>query len=192
MSPRRKGQVRFGYKKLSPAYRKRLERNGITQRAWENGADLRKARGKAGEGKIKISKTRQAQIDRAVRAQATPSEIRELEAIITRPTWIPKGVPVRTEVAAALSQLPNPRTWKHTYITPAEDGKPWTMTIYRKRAKYPVVIEIPGGGGAEGEAPREVIDVLKAINIEYQAEKEIDFDSVFWSVMDTDMKAPKK
>jgi hypothetical protein len=70
------------------------------------------------------------------------------------------------------------------------------MTVYTKRGLYPNTIKIPGGGGAEGEAPREVIEAMKAIS----AKLEIDYaDKVkpsskdeFWSVMDTDAKTPKK
>jgi hypothetical protein len=37
-----------------------------------------------------------------------------------------------------------------------------------------------------------VIDILKTLNIQYNAEEEINYDDIFWTVMDTDMKAPKK
>lgn len=188
---RRKGQVRFGYKKLSPAYQKRLARQGITQRQWEDGADLRKARGHADDGLKKISASQRKAIDQAVRAQSTPEELAKLERSLIRPKWIPKDV--RTEVAAALGQLPDPKTWRHAYLTPREDGQPWTLTVYRKRAKYPIVIEIPGGGGAEGEAPREVIDTLKSTKINYDNDRrDLSAENVFWSVMDTDRPAPKK
>ena len=185
-------RARKGWDQLSPAYRKRLEKSGINKKTYKAGADLRAARGKKNEGVQKTAKSQTALTRKAVRAQATPAEIRELERMITRPSWLPKGFPIRTEVAAVMATLPNPRTWKHTYLTPANNGQPWTLTIYRTRAKYPIVVEIPGGGGAEGEAPREVIDILKTLNIQYNAEEEINYEDVFWTVMDTDMKAPKK
>jgi len=185
-------RARKGWDQLSPAYRDRLKRSGITKKSYTAGVDLRAARGKKTEGLKVTAKTQKALTQKAVRAEATPQEIRQLESMIIRPNWLPKGLSVRTEVAAVMATLPNPKTWKHTYLTPAKGNAPWTLTIYRKRAKYPIVVEIPGGGGAEGEAPREVIDILKSLNIQYNAEEEINYEDIFWSVMDTDMKAPKK
>jgi hypothetical protein len=190
--PRRKEQVRFGWKKLTPAYRKRLERKGITQRTWEDGADLRAARGKPAAGLKTGTKSQRTLTQKAVRADATPAELRALEGIITRPRWIPADLQPRTEVAAVLATLPDPKTWKHVYITPAPDGQPWTLTIYRKRSKYPLIVEIPGGGGAEGEAPREVIDVMERLVKDYKSPDKISTDEIFYSVMGTDVKAPRK
>jgi hypothetical protein len=189
---RRKGQVRFGYKKLSPAYRKRLASKGISQREWEMGSPLQAARGHAREGLPKISKSQQQQIDRAVRADLTPQELKQLDRVIIRPKWIPKNMEIRTEVIAALSGLPDPKTWKHAYLTPHEPPEPWTLTIYRKRSKIPIVIEIPGGGGGEGEAPREVIDILQRVNLDYSDKALPNSPDPFWTVMDTDRRAPKK
>jgi hypothetical protein len=188
---RRKGQVRFGYKKLSLEYRKRLERNGVSQKEWEDGADLRKARGHARDGLKPLSEKEKKAIEKAVRSDLTPQELKELEKTIKIPSWIPKGT--RIEVAAALSQLPDPKTWRHAYFTPKDDGEPWTLTVYKKRSKYPLIIEIPGGGGSEGEAPREAIEAVKATKIEYDSErKDLSPENIFWSVMDTDRPAPKK
>lgn len=188
---RRKGQVRFGWQKLSPAYQKRLERNGITRRMWEDGADLRAARGHKNDGLVKVSKQQKELTQRGVRADLTPSELQQLEKLLVRPKWI--GKEVRTEVAAALAQLPDPKTWKHTYITPREDGEPWTMTVYKKRSKYPITIEIPGGGGAQGEAPREVLDKISRLKIDYETDAiGTPDEEIFWTVMDTDRPAPKK
>ena len=180
---------------LTPAYKKRLERSGLNKSKYESGADLRAARGHAPRGSQILDKEQKALLDRAIRAEATPQEINRLEKILLRPSWLPNSVKVRPEVLGALSKLPNPKNWKHVYIVPAESG-PWTMTVYTKRGLYPNTIEIPGGGGAKGEAPREVIEAMKAIS----AKLEIDYaDKVnpsskdeFWSVMDTDAKTPKK
>ena len=180
---------------LTPAYKKRLERSGLNKSKYESGADLRAARGHAPRGSQILDKEQKALLDRAIRAEATPQEINRLEKILLRPSWLPNSVKVRPEVLGALSKLPNPKNWKHVYIVPAESG-PWTMTVYTKRGLYPNTIEIPGGGGAQGEAPREVIDAIKAISkkleIDYTDQVNPSSKDEFWSVMDTDAKTPKK
>lgn len=175
---------RSGWSKLSPEYRKRLERSGVNRKTWESGADLRTARGHKEANGLKPVTNRQKELtQRAVNTDLTPRELKELERVITRPAWIPKDV--RTEVAAALAQLPDPKTWKDVQITPRDDGKAWTMVVFRKRGKYPLVIEIPGGGGAVGEAPREVIDLLTDL----KDESGFDF---FFDVTGTDTLTPKR
>ena len=180
---------------LTPSYKKRLERSGLTKSKYESGADLRAARGHALRGSQTLDKEQKALLDRAIRADATPQEINRLEKVLLRPSWLPNSVKVRPEVLGALSKLPNPKNWKHVYIVPAESG-PWTMTVYTKRGLYPNTIEIPGGGGAQGEAPREVIDAIKEISevleIEYQDKAKPSSSDEFWNVMETDAKTPKK
>ena len=180
---------------LTPDYRKRLERNGLTKSKYESGADLRAARGHAIRGSQKLDREQASLLNRAIRAEATPQEINRLEKILLRPSWLPNSVKVRPEVLGALSKLPNPKNWKHVYIVPAASGV-WTMTVYTKRGLYPNTIEIPGGGGAEGEAPREVIDAVKAISkkleIDYTDHAKPSSADEFWSVMETDAKTPKR
>ncbi len=180
---------------LTPAYKKRLERSGLTKSKYESGADLRAARGHAPRGSQTLDREQKALLNRAIRAEATPQEINRLEKILLRPAWLPKSVEVRPEVLGALSKLPNPKNWKHVYIVPSERG-PWTMTVYTKRGLYPNTIEIPGGGGAEGEAPREVIDAVRAVSlklsIDYADHVKPSSPDEFWSVMDTDAKTPKR
>ena len=176
---------RSGWSNLTPAYRKRLERSGVTRKVWESGADLRKARGHAKDsGTVPITNKQKELTFKAVNADLTPRQLKELERIITRPKWI--GTEVRTEVAAALAQLPDPKTWKGVEIIPRNDGKAWTMRVLKKRSKYPIEIEIPGGGGAVGEAPREVIDLITDLRDEGKG-----FD-LFLDVMDTDRTTPKR
>jgi len=176
---------RSGWSNLSPDYRKRLERSGVSRINWESGADLRKARGHATDTGLKTVTKRQEELTkRAVNTDLTPRELKELERTITRPKWI--GNEPRTEVAAALAQLPDPKTWRNVEIVPRDDGKAWTMRVFRKRGKYPIEIEIPGGGGAVGEAPREVIDLVTDLS-----NKGKGFD-LFLQVMDTDRAAPKR
>lgn len=45
---------RRGWDSLSPAYRNRLKRNGITRRAYESGASLEKARGHGAKDRVGI------------------------------------------------------------------------------------------------------------------------------------------
>ena len=180
---------------LTPAYRKRLERSGLSKAKYESGADLRAARGHAPRGSQSLDRDQMSLLNRAIRAEATPQEINRLEKILLRPKWLPSDVKVRPEVLGALNKLPDAKNWKHVYIVPAEKGV-WTMTVYTKRGLYPTTIEIPGGGGAEGEAPREVIDAVKAISekleIDYKDHAKPNSSDEFWSVMDTDAKTPKK
>ena len=180
---------------LTPAYRKRLERSGLNKRTYEAGGDLRKARGHAPRGIQTLDDEQNQLLTKAIRAEATPKEIKRLESMLLRPPWLPKGVKVRPEVYGALGRLPNPKTWKHVYLVPADSG-PWTLTVYTKRGRYPNTVEIPGGGGAVGEAPREVIDVLALLgekfNLNYKENPRPNSEKEFWSVMGTDQKTPKK
>ena len=153
---RKKGQKRFGYRNLTPAYKKRLERNGISKNDWEMGIDLRQARGHKPKPPATAAPIELTQ--RVVRGEGTESDFRTL-AGITRPAWIPKTASV--DVAAALSQLPNPRSWDRIEFVPRGDGEPWTMIVHPKRG-YPISIEIPGGGGS-GSGAREVLDIVAAI-----------------------------
>jgi len=153
---RKKGQQRFGYRDLTPAYKKRLERSGISKNDWEMGADLRGARGHKPTPPKTAAPIELTQ--RVVRGEGTEADFRGL-AEFTRPGWIPKEASV--DVAAALSQLPNPRSWDRVEFTPRADGEPWTMTVTPKRG-YPITIEIPGGGGT-GSGAREVLDIVAVI-----------------------------
>jgi len=191
---RRKGQKRFGYRKLSPTYRNRLAKKGISQTAWEMGAQLSTARGHKLEGYVRQPKSLQDLTQKAVRTELTPKQIIEMEHQLRRPSWIPNRM--RTENAAALAQLPDPKSWKHVYVTPSADG-PWRLTVYRKRSKYPLIIEIPAGGGGEGEAPREIIDLLQDLKFQYNSEslersrnRNQEDHEIFYAVTGTDEIAP--
>ena len=156
--PPHKGQVRFGYRNLSKSYRTRLERQGITQRQWEDGADLRKARGKAPKPRKGAPSP---QVVSKVLQAPTMKDLQALESTFVRPAWIPRDMSL--DVAAALSQLPDPTRWKSVTFTPRPDGEPWTMTVQPKGRAYPITIDIPGGGGP-GSGAREVIDFVETVN----------------------------
>jgi hypothetical protein len=85
-----------------------------------------------------------------VREQATTESRRELDAWRDRssPAWIPDSrAELSTDLAAALSQLPSPDSWKDVHLTPAGGGEPWTMHVEIKGG-YPIDVEVPGGSDA--------------------------------------------
>jgi hypothetical protein len=80
------------------------------------------------------------------------------------------------DVAAAVSQLGNYRSWGHIEFIPRADGQPWTMTVTPKRYMdgdtvlthaYDRTVQIPGGGGAGSVGAREVLDWLTGEEIEF-------------------------
>jgi len=148
---------RVGWSRLKSDYRRRLEASGISRSSWENGADLRAARGHVpapprGAAPIDI-------VERVVAGEGEPADLRELGVWneSRRPAWIPAGM--TDDVAAALSQLPPPKDWSEVKFYPASGGEPWRMVVERKGNAYPVEIMIPGGG-AVGTGAREVLDLL--------------------------------
>jgi len=164
--PPHKGQVRFGYRKLSKTYRARLERQGITQRQWEDGADLRKARGKTPKPRAGAPSP---QLVSKVLQAPTMKDLQALERAFVRPAWIPPDM--STDVAAALSLLPDPTRWKGVTFTPRPDGEPWTMTVELKGRAYPVTIDIPGGGGP-GSGAQEAIDFVETVNTKRSVQRQ--------------------
>lgn len=175
--PKRKGQVRFGYRKLSKTYRARLERNGVDQAAWEMGADLKVARGHRYTTPLgsQLERTRQ----KVVRGDAMPDDIAALERV-PRPSWLPPGNYL-PEVIATMGQLPPPSNWKSITFDARSDGEPWTMTVERKRGR-PVTLEIPGGGG-EGSGAREILEIVKEVAQQIQPSyTDDDIEEVFRTV----------
>jgi hypothetical protein len=152
---------RKGWAELSPAYRARLERQGVTRQSYGRGTDIREARGHRNEGAPRLSPERRELVARAVRADATEAELRAMGRW-GRPVWLPRRVKVRPETAAALSQLPSPDKWRSVDFESAGDGQPWRMVVHVKRARYPIVIEIPGGG-SQGTGAREALDAIYAV-----------------------------
>jgi hypothetical protein len=112
-----------------------------------------------------------------VRGEATENQVAQIQAW-QRPPWLPDNqFDMSDDVAAAVSQLGNPRGWGHVAFTPRADGGSWTMTVTPKRYMngdtvlthaYDRSVEIPGGGGSGTTGAREVLDWL--------AGEEIDFD----------------
>lgn len=154
---RRRGQVRVGYRKLSKAYKARLVRAGVTQTQWENGADLRVARGHVPRPPRSAAPL-EPTVD-AVHGDADPAELAQLKqwAGSDRPAWIPEAL--RVDVAAILSQLPPPGQWSGVVLFPRSGGDTWTMRVEMKGNAYPVEIEIPGGG-EELSGAWQILDLL--------------------------------
>ena len=80
------------------------------------------------------------------------------------------------DVAAAVSQLGNPKGWGHIEFTPRAGGEPWTMTVTPKRYMdgdtvkthaYDRTVQIPGGGGSGTVGAREVLDWLAGEELDY-------------------------
>ena len=80
------------------------------------------------------------------------------------------------DVAAAVSQLGNPKNWGHIAFTPRANGESWTMIVTPKRYMngdqvlthaYDRTVDIPGGGGAGTVGAREVLDWLSEEGLDY-------------------------
>jgi hypothetical protein len=159
--PRRVGQKRFGYRNLTSDYKKRLARQGISQRDWENGVDLRKARGHTKDVASPKSALAPEVITSLVSGQGKAKDFAKVSR--TRlPGWIPKDT--RADVKAALSQLPSPNKWESVVLYPRGDGSTWTMKVTLKNMYHDVIeIEIPGGGDQLSGA-WTVLDILSNPN----------------------------
>jgi len=159
-------KVRTGWDDRTEAYRRRLERQGISRSAWEQGADLRAARGHKPPPKLQPGK--EAALERVIKAGSTDinKDYRALQRGFRWPAWIPKDNPetgpTDIAVAVALSKLPNPSKWQSVDFVPRPDGQFWTMTVQLKGNAYPVVIDIPGGGGPNTGA-KQVLEIVTNI-----------------------------
>lgn len=139
---------------LSPDYRARLERHGITAASHET-ADLRSARGKTPTSPARAAPAEPTRLGLEGEATtASRAELREWRDT-GRPGWIPESrAALSDDAAAALSQLPGPGRWGDVNFTARGGEEPWTMTVDVKGG-YPVTIEIPGGADA-----RDVLALL--------------------------------
>lgn len=150
--------ARKNWETLSAPYRQRLERAGITQRGYEQGIDLRAARGHRPPPLVGSPEDLKL-YNAVISGQGTEDDFKVLRTTFTRPSWLPASTPV--DVAAAFSQLPPPSNWKSVQVFPRSDGQPWEVTVERKRG-YAVTVEIPGGG-YEGSGAKEFLNVLADI-----------------------------
>jgi hypothetical protein len=94
---------------------------------------------------------------------------------------LPDNGPTSPDVAAALSLLPPPSRWKSVDFQPRGDGQFWTMTVIPKGRAYPVVIDIPGGGGP-GSGARQILEIVTLIG-KAPAKKRTAAEELFFEVM---------
>ena len=183
---------------LSPGYRHRLEQRGITA-ATHASANKTEARGHPSPRPA--GAVPKDLISRVVHGDATRAELKNLTNEFVWPTWVPhqlhrqgKGnFKVSGDVAAALSQLPDPSKWKSVDFTPRDDGQPWTMTVKMKGNAYDRVIEIPGGGGP-GSGAKETLEVVTAIQEQQQQQRKTTrrhyrSEALFYEVLGSDEPA---
>jgi hypothetical protein len=148
---------------LSPTYRQRLERAGVTRQAWLSGADLRSARGR--EPSPPPGAAPRDVTERVIAGEGSRGDIERLR------DWSQGSEysSMSPDTAAALSQIPFPvEQWSDVALTPRADGEAWTMTVTPRGNGYPVTVDIPGGGGAETSGAWEILELL--------ADEEIDYD----------------
>ena len=184
----------YDYAHLTPAYRKRLASHGITPANYRQ-LDQNVARGH------RSTKTPGA-IDEGVLRRVlggggTVAEVTggDLLARFTWPSWIPATVsnqqdgftyPVDPVVAAALSRLPDPRTWKSVAFEPAGDDEPWVMIVEIKGRKKKRTTIIPGGGGA-GTGAKQVLDILTSLEEDENMRRmKARAELLFFTVRETD------
>lgn len=174
-------------KALSAAYQHRLEARGITYQEYRRGANLTEARGHpsprpAGAAPKDL-------VERLVRGEGSPQDYKDLAKKFTRPAWVPTWA--ATDVAAALSQLPDPKRWESVEFTPRGDGQPWTMTVHLKGNAYDREILIPGGGGP-GSGAKEVLQIVT--ELEYKQRDQYEkrrraAEAIFFDVLGSDDEA---
>jgi hypothetical protein len=133
---------------------------------------------------------------RVVSGQGTLGEVTgtDLLSRFTWPSWVPHYVTnqqdgvyaVEPVVAAALSRLPDPRTWTSVAFEPAGDDEPWTMVVTVKRRKKPRTTIIPGGGGA-GSGAKVVLDIISSLETdENERRMKARAELLFFLVRETD------
>ncbi len=162
--------ARKAWKDLSPDYKARLKRQGITAKTHRT-ADLNTARGH--RSTRVVGAIDESTLRRVVSGQGTLGEVTgtDLLARFTWPAWVPHYVDNQQDgftyavdpvVAAALSRLPDPRTGQGVEFLPAGADQPWTMVVEIKGRKKKRETLIPGGGGA-GSGAKQVLDILTSL-----------------------------
>jgi hypothetical protein len=140
------------WRDLSPSYRRRLERAGVTAQSRRRGTDLRIARGHRPP-----PRPGQAPADLIV---SEPTDAQRARRRIWRetlaPDWLPNRENMGDAVAASLSQLRHPRYWRRVDFYPAPAGQSWQMKVTYTRG-HPQEIEIPP------DLYNEVLDLLALV-----------------------------
>lgn len=140
---------RKAWSQLSPAYRRRLERQGITAESHRREtADLRAARGHRpppGKGAAPEEATTRASVG-LLRTEDAAALERWRDRSASKggpPAWLPKNrEAMGSDTAAILSQIRfHPSNWKHVNFTKQPDGR-FRMTVTPKRG-YPQSVTLP-------------------------------------------------
>lgn len=195
--------ARKPFNKLSKGYRDRLihleaggkraydsmttaERRAVRSRAaaTHRSGDLIRARGH--QPSRPVGAVAPAVIEPILRGEASPGDFKTLASKFTRPAWVPAWASV--DVAAALSQLPDPKTWARVDFIPRGDGQPWTMIVHRKGNAYDREILIPGGGGP-GSGAKEVLQIVTDLDAQAKDRERArhrEIDDLFGEVVGTD------
>jgi hypothetical protein len=184
----------YDYAHLTPAYRRRLERGGITPANYRQ-LDQNIARGH--RSTRVVGAIDEPTLRRVLTGGGTVDEVTKggLLSRFTWPSWVPSTVTnqgdgftyaVDPVVAAALSRLPDPRTWKTFHFEPAGDDEPWTMVVEVKGRKKPKTTIIPGGGGA-GTGAKQVLDIVTSLEAdENKRRQRARAELLFFLVRETD------
>ena len=181
------------WKDLSPAYKARLRRHGITAKT-HNKTDKNVARGH--RSTRVVGAIDEDVLRRLVGGGGTVAEVTgtDLLSRFTWPAWVPHVVDNQQDgftyevdpvVAAALSRLPDPRTWKSVSFEPAGDDEPWTMVVVIKGRKKPKTTLIPGGGGA-GSGAKVVLDIITGLEVDENQRRKARTELLFFLVRETD------
>jgi hypothetical protein len=184
----------YDYAHLTPAYRKRLSSHGITP---ENYQSLDKNRARGHRSTKAVGAIDEGTLRRVLSGQGTVDEVTGagLLSRFTWPAWVPATVDNQQDgftyavdpvVAAALSRLPDPRTWKGVEFHPQGEDEPWLMVVEIKGRKKKREILIPGGGGA-GTGAKQVLDILTSLEVDENLRRQKRrVEDLFFTVRETD------
>jgi hypothetical protein len=190
--------ARKSWSQLTPAYRARLERKGITA-ATHASASKVQARGyhpRKGAVNRRL-------YNRIVNNEGTVAERRTLAEQFIWPDWVPRTLTrqrgsrgrryqfkTSPDVAAGLSLLPNPKYWRDVEFVPRPNGEPWTMIVHLKNGNRREIL-IPGGGGP-GSGAKETLEIVtqlreERVNIPKRERRRYQYEDVdFFAVVGSD------
>jgi len=177
--------ARKPWRDLTPAYRRRLQRQGFDAKSHRE-ANLIRARGHVET--LPPGSINPSYIDTYLREPPPYEALKNLAKKFTRPSWVPDYVAV--DAAAALSQLPNPKSWESVELIPRPDDEAWTMIVHRKGNAYDRETLIPGGGGP-GSGAKDVLQLLTELQVnmtpgQRRRRRVEEEEAIFFEVLGTD------